>query len=266
MPPKRKIRKPDRDEEHKEVGSPAEDDAQVKAQERAEKFKALRRRMNESATENRRDMYAEHKRQQEDPREAAKRERRRQEAEEKLAKLEAEDDGEEYSRKKNWEYTIAESRAWDERVEAKKENARRQKFADHSQSAEVKYEKQIRGLKPDLEAYKEEKARALEAGLIVATEDGVLQAVDKDGHLYRDIDSLGFVDNKPKKEAIDRLVDDLKNEELRREQERAKRAAKGNTDISYINDRNKKFNEKLSRYYDKYTKEIKDAFERGTAL
>lgn len=36
--------------------------------------------------------------------------------------------------------------------------------------------------------------------------------------------------------------------------------------MSYINEMNKKFNQRLSRHYDKYTKDIRDALERGTAL
>ena len=36
-------------------------------------------------------------------------------------------------------------------------------------------------------------------------------------------------------------------------------------DITYINERNRHFNEKIDRYYGKYTKEIRENFERGTA-
>jgi len=36
--------------------------------------------------------------------------------------------------------------------------------------------------------------------------------------------------------------------------------------IDYINERNRKFNEKLERNYRKYAQEIKDNLERGTAL
>ncbi len=38
------------------------------------------------------------------------------------------------------------------------------------------------------------------------------------------------------------------------------------TDIDYINDRNKHFNKKIKRAYDKYTVEIRQNLERGTAL
>lgn len=38
------------------------------------------------------------------------------------------------------------------------------------------------------------------------------------------------------------------------------------TDVSYINKRNKRYNQKISRNYDKSTAEIKQNLERGTAL
>ncbi|CAM9591222.1 unnamed protein product [Heterosigma akashiwo] len=37
-------------------------------------------------------------------------------------------------------------------------------------------------------------------------------------------------------------------------------------DVDYINDRNKHFNKKIKRAYDKYTVEIRQNLERGTAL
>jgi len=36
--------------------------------------------------------------------------------------------------------------------------------------------------------------------------------------------------------------------------------------VDYINERNRKFNEKLERNYSKYASEIKGNIERGTAL
>lgn len=38
------------------------------------------------------------------------------------------------------------------------------------------------------------------------------------------------------------------------------------TDVTYINKRNKVFNKKVARYFDKYTSEIRENLERGTAL
>lgn len=39
-----------------------------------------------------------------------------------------------------------------------------------------------------------------------------------------------------------------------------------NADVDYINDRNARFNQWLSRSFDKYTTEIRANLERGTAL
>lgn len=37
-------------------------------------------------------------------------------------------------------------------------------------------------------------------------------------------------------------------------------------DVTYINDRNKMFNKKIKRAFDKYTVEIRQNLERGTAI
>lgn len=37
-------------------------------------------------------------------------------------------------------------------------------------------------------------------------------------------------------------------------------------EVDYINERNARFNKKIARAFDPYTKEIKDSLERGTAL
>lgn len=45
-----------------------------------------------------------------------------------------------------------------------------------------------------------------------------------------------------------------------------RRAFDPDADIDYINERNKRYNELLDRHYGKYTAEIKQNLERGTAL
>lgn len=45
-----------------------------------------------------------------------------------------------------------------------------------------------------------------------------------------------------------------------------KRTASEDADVDYINDKNMKFNKKIARFYDKYTAEIKQNLERGTAV
>jgi len=90
-----------------------------------------------------------------------------------------------------------------------------------------------------------------------------LIAIDANGDFYADTASQAFVENKPSKAAVDRLVDDLK----KADDVRKRRVKKGDDeDITYINDKNKQFNQKLARYYNKYTSEIRDSFERGTMI
>ena len=106
---------------------------------------------------------------------------------------------------------------------------------------------------PDLVSYNKEKGKVIRDGQVyeVEGEDGEvsLVAVDKRGEFFSNIDSLGFVDNKPPKANIDKLVGDLrKAEEARNKRGRGKGEEE---DVTYINDKNKQFNMKLARYYNK---------------
>ena len=67
-------------------------------------------------------------------------------------------------------------------------------------------------------------------------------------------------------ENLDRMVRELKDNEDRRGKFSRRRTFYEDKDVDYINDRNRKFNEKISKSYDKYTVEIKQNLERGTAI
>ena len=125
-------------------------------------------------------------------------------------------------------------------------------FQDYRQDARKIYKRQLRDLQPDMEGYEREKA-AMSGGLeIVETEDGELAAVDKNGTFYSTADSTDFVENKPQKTAVDRLVSDIKKaEEVRLKKRRDRGKGEDEGDITYINDKNKQFNQKLARFYNK---------------
>lgn len=217
---------------------------------------------NSSAT-NLKEVYAERRRQSTDPSTSSKLQRKKNEAEFKLARAEAAEAGEDFERKRAWDWTVEEAERWDRRVEKKKKHVADVAFQDYTQTARKMYKKQMRELNPDKEGYATEKAKLLKDGAVVETEDGELVVVDQDGSFYADADSLGFIDNKPKKEAVDRLVADLKKaEDVRMNRKRGGE----DEDVTYINDKNKNFNQKLARSYGKYTKEIRDSFERGTMI
>ena len=66
--------------------------------------------------------------------------------------------------------------------------------------------------------------------------------------------------------AIDKMAADVEKQILKRSKFSRRRTHVDDADISYINERNKKFNEKCERFYGQYTEEIKQNLERGTAL
>ena len=64
----------------------------------------------------------------------------------------------------------------------------------------------------------------------------------------------------------DRLAADVKAGDERRANFSRRRAFNEGADVDYINDRNRVFNKKIGRAFDKYTTEIRQNLERGTAL
>lgn len=64
---------------------------------------------------------------------------------------------------------------------------------------------------------------------------------------------------------VDMLIDNVRQQEARRAQFSRRRTFDDDDQIGYINERNKKFGEKMDRYYSKYTQDIKEKLERGTA-
>jgi pre-mRNA-splicing factor SYF2 len=68
------------------------------------------------------------------------------------------------------------------------------------------------------------------------------------------------------REGARRLANELKRRIEKKEKNKRKRNEFDATDVGYINQRNKRFNEKISRNYDEHTAEIRQNLERGTAL
>ena len=155
-------------------------------------------------------------------------------------------------------------------------------FQDYRQDSRKVYKRQLREMKPDVEAYEKRKMEAVQKAAlsgaleIVETNDGELVAVDKNGTFYSTADSTDFVENKPDRAAVDRLVTDLRKAEesrLRKRRDRGKGDEDG--DVTYINDKNKvrfvlgtfrvglgllihvflqQFNQKLARFYNKVSR------------
>lgn len=259
------------DEPQPEPSAPA---APAKAADRLARLKALKARAKTSSEENFKAATREAQRVAQDPSQLAALQRKHAIASHKLLKADVEDAGGDFERKRAWDWTVDESEAWDKRV--KKKAARRDEnlFADYTAESNKVYKRQVRHMQPDMERYDKEKMSAIQkaassGGLeIIETEDGELIAVDKDGSFYSTADSTTFAENKPDKAAVDRLVDDLRRAEEQRLKKRRERMAKDGDegDVTYINEKNKQFNQKLSRFYNKYTSDLRDSFERGTAI
>lgn len=198
-----------------------------------------------------------------------------QEANEKASYKLLKADDPDFERKRNWDYTVEESESWDKRQAKKARNRDNNAFADYRGEANKVYKRQIRQMeKVDLENYVAQKAERLQkqvqSGLLrlVETDEGDVFTVDQQGRINTPVEETYSMDHKPTKEAVDKLVDDLEKGERARLKARAARGINDDDggDVTYINQKNKQFNEKLARFYNRYTTEIRESFERGTAI
>lgn len=233
-------------------------DAAAKAKERMERFKSLQARARTGAQKNEKEASLESQRLATDPNLMTSLNRKRDIAQHNLMKAEAEENGEDFERKRAWDWTIEESEKWDKRLKKKEAHRDDQAFQDYRQDSRKVYKRQIRNMNLDMERYEKEKMKAVEkaaasGGLeIVETDDGELVAVDKDGTFYSTADSTGFIEHKPPKDAVDRLVKDLQQAEDARLKKRKERMGKEEDgDVTYINEKNRNFNNKLNRFYNK---------------
>jgi len=221
----------------------------------------LTRLQKASAERNMKDAAAESQRLATDPNLLSSLSRKHAFASHNLLKADTAAAGEDFERKRAWDRTIEESEKWDKRMEKKQRHRDDVAFQDYRQDSRKVYKRQLRDIKPDLEGYEKEKMAALDkaaqsGGLeIVETEDGELIAVDKNGTFYSTADSTEFVGNKPDRAAVDRLVADLKKaEDVRLKKRKERGRGDDEADVTYINDKNKQFNQKLARFYNKVSR------------
>ncbi|PON55552.1 mRNA splicing factor SYF [Parasponia andersonii] len=90
---------------------------------------------------------------------------------------------------------------------------------------------------------------------------------EADPEFYREASSLQY-GKAPKisEDKIDKMVKELKDRDEKRQSFSRRRRFHDEKDIDSINDRNEHFNKKIERAFGKYTLEIKNNLERGTAL
>jgi pre-mRNA-splicing factor SYF2 len=257
-----------------------EDAAATTASDRLARFKALQARAKQSSEKNLKEATFESQRLAADPTKLTALQRRRDVAANKLLRADIEESGGDFERKRAWDWTVDESERWDKRVKKHESHRDNNAFQDYRTESNKVYKRQLRNIEAlapsDRDKYQRDKMAAIEkaaaaGGLdIVETEDGELIAIDRDGSFYSTADSTAtFGQPRPDKAAVDRLVADLRRAEEQRLKKRRERIAKNGDDggdTTYINEQNKQFNQKLSRFYNKYTAEIRDSFERGTMI
>ncbi|KAJ5322818.1 hypothetical protein N7452_011107 [Penicillium brevicompactum] len=236
------------------------EDAAPKATDRMARFKALQARAKSATERNLKETAAESQRLTTDPAVMNNLSRKHAFASHNLLKADTEAAGEDFERKRAWDWTVDESEKWDKRMDKKSRHRKDVAFQDYSQDARKVYKRQLQKMAAI------ERAAANGDLEIVETEDGEMIAVDKNGSFYSTADSTGFTQSKPDRAAVDRLVGDIHKAEEVRLKKRKERRGDDDSDVTYINEKNKQFNQKLARFYNKYTTEIRDSFERGTMI
>ncbi|EEF41147.1 pre-mRNA-splicing factor syf2 isoform X2 [Ricinus communis] len=142
---------------------------------------------------------------------------------------------------------------------------------DTQEAAEVKYKKWEKGPAPfgwdvfnQKTLYNAYKKRTMN---IEVDLEEYNKMKESDPEFYREASSLQY-GKAPKisEEKVDRMVKELKDREEKRNSFSRRRKFREEKDIDSINDRNEHFNKKIERAFGKYTLEIKNNLERGTAL
>ncbi|KAJ3031954.1 UNVERIFIED_CONTAM: pre-mRNA-splicing factor syf2 [Siphonaria sp. JEL0065] len=159
------------------------------------------------------------------------------------AKLKADEEGVDYERLRAMTYSVESVERY-EKKERAKEKRKQIDFTDYAQIAVKKYKSLTKALEPDMAKYQEQKLVGaiadVPAGTAVVTASGSISTTNVKSSAY------AAIGNKPSQDS--------------------RKAHNPDDDVTYINERNMRFNKKISRAYDKHTAEIKAAFERGAAL
>jgi len=258
------------EEEEEEEDSSADKSAK---QARLDKFKLLKRRLTASQSANRSAVHQESTTRKTSIKESARLDRKRKQAEMLGSAAEALETGEDLERKRNWEYNIDDVEKWDKKMKRKDTRAQFE-FTNADDMARRKYRSNVEGMKPDLAAYDIQRSAAHATGgsstdvvtgssssssLVLSS--GLSAAED----LYRDANTLSYGDHKPSDDAVDRVIQFI-NLDIDKRLKHSRNRKEDDGDITYINEKNKHFNKKLERVFNKYTEDIRNNFERGTAL
>ncbi|CAF3483898.1 unnamed protein product [Rotaria sp. Silwood1] len=171
-------------------------------------------------------------------------ERVKKQEEQNKRRHEAADAGLDYERVEQLDWTAEECDKWEKKRKKKNPDVG---FDNYEQCTYRAYTKLTAQIKPDMEACNKQKEELGE-------------------DYYATSSSLIHGTHKPSEASVNHMVEDLEQQYSKRGKFSRRRAFDIDADIDYINERNRAFNKKIERYYGKYTAEIKQNLERGTAV
>jgi len=214
--------------------------------ERMQKLKSLHAKRTESRQINHAEVIEEDRRAKEPKNMEARKRRAEYLLQEEEFKRKCEAEGKDFEREK-MRRKGADEAEWSEKQKKNKQNPD-QGFSSYEEASFRKYNQLVKQIKPNMTEYNDKKERTGDAAFYAA-EGAIVHGTHKDTP-----------------DALDRLAKDTQAQIDKREKYSRRRMHDDDADIDYINERNMKFNQKLERFYGKYTKEIKDNLERGTAV
>lgn len=175
-------------------------------------------------------------------------ERNQKKIQEEELRQKAEESGKNYELIKSLDTQADEVERWD-RIKASKKRGD-PGFIDFEAATKRQYGRLVKQLKPDQEEY-----------------SAIKEKVGEDVFYLKDKDSVPksslTIDSQ---QGVERMVEDVNKQIEVRNKRSRRRRFDDDADVDYINERNMRFNKKLERFYGSYTEEIKQNFERGTAL
>ncbi|XP_076831415.1 pre-mRNA-splicing factor syf2 [Brachyhypopomus gauderio] len=152
--------------------------------------------------------------------------------------------GEDYNRVKLLEISADDADRWERKRKKKNPDPG---FSGYAEAHLRQYQRLTKQIKPDMEDYERQREECGE-------------------DFHPTSNSLLHGTHVPSRDAIDRMQEDVHKQIEKRSKYSRRRAYNDDADIDYINERNAKFNKKAERFYGKYTAEIKQNLERGTAV
>lgn len=251
------------------------DETRAALEARRARLSSLRSKLQESTTENRKDVIAEQTKQREaSQRSGTAHGYKMAKAERLLDERDMRERGEDVERQRALKYTIEENEAWEKKLEEKERTRDKGMIGtytctshtslDFQDLAERSYQRQLKTLTPDLAAYAKQKEAEAQSTTtpseqtstaLTTTSDSQQALVPaKEAKVSAAVASYGT--HKPDEDSIDRLVSHLNHEYVQRrltdrQDQIRHRSRRREDDLdvegTYINQRNKRFNRKIQR-------------------